>query len=146
MFMKELEEIEEIAKGMREILERILLDSIKTTETSGVCLYGAILLSNAINQFAEAKAIVCGGGPEENCGIIDKNGDKKGHYWVEGTTNNGVHFIADITSDQFEYPKVVVLNEDQGGNRYFPGHHETIQQHVKQEIKSCMQSGKKYNR
>jgi hypothetical protein len=142
--MKELDGILEIAKGMREMLKRILLDSIKTTETNGVCLYGAILLSNSINQFADARAIVCGGGPEENCGIVDKNGDKKGHYWVEGVTNNGIYFIADITSDQFDYPEVVVVSQNQGRDRYFPGHHKTIQQHVREEMKSCMQSGNVY--
>jgi hypothetical protein len=137
--MKDLEPIVEISIGIRDIFERILQDSIKTTETSGACLYAAILLSNSINQFSTAQAIVCGGGPNEDCGIRDKSGVKKGHYWVEGKTESGIKFIADISSDQFDYPPVVVITEDQARFRYFPGHQATIDQHVKEELEICIQ-------
>jgi len=121
-----------------EIVMKEFEDSIRTTETSGTCLYAAILLSNSINKFTNSEAIVCGGGPDEGAGIRDKNGGKKGHYWVEGKTESGVKFIADISSDQFDYPPVVVIHESQGRVRYFPGNQETIDQHVKEELEICM--------
>lgn len=144
--MKELEQIAEIAIGMRDIFERILLDSINTKETSGACLYAAILLANSINQFTNAEAKICGGGPNEGCGIRDKNGIKKGHYWVEGKTEGGIRFITDISSDQFDYPPVVIITEDEGRLRYFPGHQETIDRHVREEMELCMQNANVYTR
>ncbi len=136
--MKDLEQIVEISIGIRDIFERILQDSIQRKETTGACLYGAILLSNSINQFTTSEAQVCGGGPDEDCGIRDKNGTKRGHYWVEGKTESGIKFVADISSDQFDYPPVVVITEDQARVRYFPGNQEIINQHVVEEMELCM--------
>jgi hypothetical protein len=146
MDMKELEQIAEIAVGMRDIFERILQDSINTTETSGACLYAAILLANSIMEFTNAKARVCGGGPNEDAGIRDKQGIKRGHYWVEGQVENGLKFVADISSDQFGYPPVVVITEDHGRLRYFPGHQPTIDQHVREELDLCMKNSNVYTR
>lgn len=144
--MKELETIAEVAIGMRDIFERILLDSINTKETTGACLYAAIILSNSINQFTTAKTIICGGGPNEDAGIRDKKGIKRGHYWVEGETENGLKFVADISSDQFEYPPIVVITEDLGRLRYFPGDQEIIDQHVREELDLCIKNTNVYSR
>jgi hypothetical protein len=129
--------VEEIAKEMRKIFECILMDSIQKKDTTGACIYASIILSVSINNFTTSQAKICGGGPDEDAGIKDLEGVLRGHYWVEGKTNDGTAFIADITADQFGYPAIVILSEHEGRERYIPGDDEAIQEHVNNELALC---------
>lgn len=143
--MNDWDEVKEVTLGMRRIFERILEDSIETRETEGSCLYASILLSMSLNQFSKAKTLVCGGSPNEGCGIVDPQGVMHGHYWVEGKLPNGKIFVADITADQFGYPKIFIIDEKEASEIYFPGNPEVIQKHVEEELDKCAESGTIYH-
>lgn len=133
---KGLDGVVDIAGNIRAIFERMLDSSIGKTETNGACLYAAILLSSALTQFAGARTIICGGGPPMDGGIFDMEGACRGHYWVEGESSTGQLFIADISSDQFGYEKVVVLTEAAGRGRYVMGDPRLIAEHVSEELEA----------
>jgi hypothetical protein len=126
-------DIEEQAAFLRNSFEHILQTSIGTVETAGACLHAAILLSTMLTKFAGAACRVRGGGPPMDGGILDKDGEIRGHYWVEGRACTGEFFVVDITADQFGYEKVVLLTEAAARTRYYPGDQQLIDQHVQEE-------------
>jgi hypothetical protein len=133
MMANDLDDITEMAAGIRDIFENALRSSLGGTETNDACLYAAMLLSSALAKFSGARAIVCGGGPPMDGGIYDPSGVCRGHYWVEGISASGQPFIADVSADQFGYDKIVVLTEDAGRHRYTRGNAALIAAHVAQE-------------
>lgn len=134
--MEQLALIRERAMDMRDMFERVLHDSIGSSQTEGACLYAAILLASTLTKFAKAPSVVCGGGPPLDGGLKDRTGNLRGHYWVAGTCETGQEFVADITADQFGYEKVVVLDAADAAVLYFPGDATLIAGHVEEEQKS----------
>lgn len=126
-------EIEDIVRSTRDIFERVLQASLGHGDTEGTCLYAAILLSTSLNRFARIHAVVCGGGPPMDGGLMDPAGRVRGHYWVEGATASGSLFLADITSDQFGFSPVILMPLASARARYTPGNHERIAGHVAEE-------------
>lgn len=131
--MTELAEITEICTGMRGIFEHVLADSIGTSETAGSCLYASILLKSSLERFAGASAMIRGGGPPLDGGVLGPDGKLHGHYWLEGRTRAGTAFVADVTADQFGFDKIIVLPLDEARTRYYPGQQARIDQHVAEE-------------
>ncbi|MFC0698133.1 hypothetical protein [Paraburkholderia humisilvae] len=112
-----LREVERLTTMMRDVFDFVLSDS-NIANTGGTCLYGAILLRNALEQFGKCEAAVRGGDGKLCEGAIDQTGMWHGHYWVEGKSPDGVSFVADITADQFGWPNAIVLPMDQARKRY----------------------------
>ena len=134
--MEHLDKIRGLATDMRDMFERLLQDSLGSSQTEGACLHAAILLASTLTKFAKAPSMVCGGGPPMDGGLKDRDGALRGHYWVAGTCETGQEFVADITADQFGYAKVVVLDAADAAVLYFPGDATLIAQHVEEEQKS----------
>jgi hypothetical protein len=128
--------VEEVARGMRGVFERLLDASIGRTDTDGACLHASILLAESLIRFTGAQARVCGGGPPLDGGARDPDGAWRGHYWVEGVRNDGTAFVADITADQFGWPKVVVLSGSEAAGRYRAGDARLVDAHVAEFIAS----------
>lgn len=126
-------EIEKVVRSTRAIFERVLTNSLGSANTEGTCLYAAILLATTLNRFARTCAVVCGGGPPMDGGLIDSSGSVRGHYWVEGATADGSLFLADITSDQFGFAPVILMPLAAARARYTPGDHARIATHVTEE-------------
>lgn len=118
--MSHLQSVEDICSSIRGIFERVLAVE-KIGGTAGTCLYGSILLQQALDRFADCETVVRGGDGAGDGGAQDKSGAWHGHYWVEGLTQDGKPFLADITADQFGWPPVVVLPLGEGRERYQPG-------------------------
>ena len=106
--MSQLQPVEELCSSIRGIFEHVLAVE-KIAGTAGTCLYGSILLQQALDRFGNCEAVVRGGDGAGDGGAQDKAGAWHGHYWVEGRTKDGKPFLADITADQFGWPPVVVL-------------------------------------
>lgn len=112
--------ISEFCARQRGILEAVLATS-NLHETAGTCLYAAIFLVQVLERFAGCEAVVRGGDGEGDGGARDVNGVWRGHYWVEGVSEAGVPFLADVTADQFGWPPIVVLPLAEARERYVPG-------------------------
>lgn len=136
-------DIEGIVRDFRRMWERIVADIPGDGSTTGSCLHASTLLAMLLEQFAGATAEVCGGGEDEQAGLRDQNGRFRGHYWVEGKTNDGVPFIADVTADQFGYDNVVLVHPDEGRVRYKPGDQGQVRKHVEAERKAVLETQKK---
>lgn len=93
---------------------------------TGTCLYAAYLLRKALEQFADCEAFVRGGDGDGDGGILGSDGLWYGHYWVEGKTFTGSHFVADITADQFGYDQIIVMPFREARARYRPGAQEDV--------------------
>lgn len=131
-----LQQIHEVTAYMRGVWERILEDSLGSQETEGTCLYAAALLSTILAKFAEVETHVRGGGPPMDGGLLDKTGQIRGHYWVECETGDGEPLIIDITADQFDYEKIVILPLSVGSRRYTPGNQALIDEHTQEVFAS----------
>lgn len=132
--MDSLDQVKDIAVDMRSVFDQVLLASIKTTDPSGACLYASILLLNALRKFAGAEAAICGGGPPMDGGLRDASGQIHGHYWIEGSTKEGVPFLADITADQFGYERITILPLAHARERYTPGDANLVTSHVEETL------------
>jgi hypothetical protein len=132
--------ITRIATDIRGMWECAVAGPDGQVETAGSCLYAAILLVIAFEKFAGASAQVCGGGADEGAGLRDSNYIFRGHYWVEGLTAEGVAFIADITADQFGYPKVVIAHPDEARAQYRQGDPALVRHHVEMEMRAIAET------
>jgi hypothetical protein len=121
-----METVLEITRDLRAVHEKILTVS-DITGTGGTCLYGAFLLSTVLEKFGDCTTRVCGGDGREDGGAVDPQGIWHGHYWVEGKTNAGEEFAADVTADQFGWEKIVVLPIEEARARYKPGNDMIVQ-------------------
>ncbi|WP_176053321.1 hypothetical protein [Paraburkholderia caribensis] len=137
--MTELHNIEEVCAGMREIFERIL-GTTSVDEIAGTCLHASILLQQSIDKFCGSESVVRGGDGDRNGGLKDTSGRIRGHYWVEGVTGSGIPFVADITSDQFEWPPVVVMPLQTARERYIPGDEAAVGSAVDEELRRMLRS------
>lgn len=132
--------IEEIALAIRDVFERMLQSSIHAVDTQGTCLYGSIFLSQSLNQFANVKCRVTGGGPPMDGGYTDRRGRVHGHYWVSGITADGQPFVADITADQFGDEPIQVFFDAADRGRYHPGNQAVVDEHVALELREVKTS------
>ncbi|EDT41971.1 hypothetical protein [Burkholderia ambifaria] len=114
---------------MRDTLERVLTVS-DIDGTLGTCLQASILLQQSLEGFAACEAVVRGG----DGGARDSMGAWHGHYWIEGVCEDGYHFAADITADQFGWLPVIVLPLDAARERYQPGDDATCWFTVSNEL------------
>jgi len=97
----------------------------------GACLFACVLLQQSLEQFAECTVAIRGGDGESDGGLVDAQGVKQGHYWIEGSTATGDRFLADITADQFHFELVVLLwQEDAAWERYQAGGQDVVNAHV----------------
>jgi hypothetical protein len=134
----ELGEIEEVCAGMREFFERIL-GATSVNEIAGACLHASILLQQSIDKFCRAESVVRGGDGHDG-GLRDVSGQAQGHYWVEGVTESGIPYLADITGDQFGWPSVVVLPLQAARERYLPGDDAAVGALVEEELQRMLPS------
>lgn len=101
--------VAEIAEEARSLHCRLLSCTVGQKETTGSCLYAAILLANMLDKFGDCRnAVVRGGDGLGDGGYRDATGTWHGHYWVEVESPSGI-VITDITADQFWQPTVVVI-------------------------------------
>jgi len=131
--MSHLQSVEDLSSSIRGIFERVLAVE-KIAGTAGTCLYGSILLQQALDRFADCETVVRGGDGAGDGGAQDRTGAWHGHYWVEGRTKDGKPFLADITADQFGWPPVVVLPLEEGRERYQPGDDTVCGRAVENEL------------
>ncbi|ENZ78001.1 MULTISPECIES: hypothetical protein [Ralstonia] len=131
--MSHLQSVEDLSSSIRGIFERVLAVE-KIAGTAGTCLYGSILLQQALDRFADCETVVRGGDGAGDGGAQDRTGAWHGHYWVEGLTQDGKPFLADITADQFGWPPVVVLPLEEGRERYQPGDDTVCGRAVENEL------------
>lgn len=75
--------------------------------SSDMSLPSSFVLKNVLNKIYGGKWTVIGGLEEYNSGIIDVNKIIHSHFWV---MRKGVYI--DITSDQYGYLPIVVINSD----------------------------------
>lgn len=104
-------------------------------------MYASILLRQSLDKFGGCDARICGGDGANDGGAADVNGKWHGHYWVEGRTESGFDFIADITADQFGFEPVVLMPVSLGRCRYVPGNDKTVQDaviEIEHELKSAI--------
>lgn len=118
--LSNLQSVEAICASIRGIFDRVLAAE-KIPGTAGTCLYGSILLQQALDKFAGCETVVRGGDGMGDGGARDMAGAWHGHYWVEGLDESGQPFLADITADQFGWPPIVVLPLVDARERYQPG-------------------------
>ena len=92
----------EIATCARRI-HLVLLDRvIGVSETMGSCMFASAQLASLVNRFSAWRAQVRGGY------WVAPSGQRHGHYWVHAQLHD-VHFVLDITADQFGLSEVLVL-------------------------------------
>jgi hypothetical protein len=129
----------EVVEGMRRIHERLVESALKTDEVEGTCFYGAHLLRDSIEQFTPFAAVIRGGDGEGDGGYMDFTGRMHGHYWVEawpkgslarGEVRAKEAWTADITSDQFGGPAVVLMPVVFSLARWVAGDQSVVDEHV----------------
>ncbi|WP_081059860.1 hypothetical protein [Burkholderia stagnalis] len=137
--MEDLQLIEQICSNMRDVFSRVL-DVSNIVSTAGTCLYASILLQQSLDQFGRCESVVRGGDGANDGGAQDPQLRWHGHYWVEGVTDRGTAFLADITGDQFGWPAVVVLPLAEARSRYQPGDDDVVGAAVEDEIDHMLKS------
>lgn len=123
------DELAELIQGSRDIHERLLRAS-EIEETAGTCLYASFVLRMALEKFGRCRATIRGGDGGDDGGAVDVHGTLRGHYWVEGTTPEGIAFVADVTADQFGHPPVYFERADASRTRYIPGDDTVVSEAV----------------
>ncbi|UQS88738.1 hypothetical protein M5C90_24525 [Pseudomonas chlororaphis subsp. piscium] len=122
--------IDEVAMQMRAVFEKVLTIS-GVDGVAGSCLHASVLLSQSLDRFANCETVVRGGDGLNDGGALDVAGLWRGHYWVEGVSNDTEQpFLADITADQFGWPAVVVLPLLSARLRYRAGNDSVVGQAV----------------
>lgn len=115
-----LSSLQGIIEGVREIHLRMLTAS-EVRGVDGTCLYASTILQQMLVKFASCDARVRGGDGLGFGGCVDCRGNIRGHYWVEGTTPDGIGFVADVTADQFGYDAIYLERVELSRQRYLPG-------------------------
>lgn len=121
--------LHELASTQRSMFEWMLAQHA-IPGTAGTCMYAALLLQSAIEQFTPFAACVCGGDGKGDGGYVDAAGVHHGHYWVEAT-NETTRWVVDITGDQFGEPPVLVMEKRLARARYRRGTQAVIDEHVR---------------
>lgn len=95
----------EVVEMSRRIFENLISSTLKTSDTTGTCMYGSILVSMLLEKFSGVRTRIAGGDGVGDGGIVTPEG-MKGHYWVVANVH-GMHFIVDITADQFGMDSII---------------------------------------
>lgn len=132
-------ELERLTKEARRILD-VIRQGITTT-TSGLCLYGSIIVKELIDRFTDYAATIRGGDGHENGGYQHTDGTLHGHYWVEVSTP-GERFIIDITHDQFSNgePCILCLLGEPQANQYTAGNQALVDEHCRVLLRDIQRS------
>jgi hypothetical protein len=131
--------VEEIVRDSREVHEMMLRAS-NIQATKGTCLYASFVLCMFLEKFGQCEAVVRGGDGQLDGGAVDTSGIRHGHYWVEGTTPDGIEFVADVTADQFGHPPVYFDRVENSRGRYVPGDDADVQAAVQSLAESVAAS------
>jgi len=126
-------EVENVLDVYRPLLEakidRFLVTAREGPKTAGFCCGSSAALIKLLEvRFPEASFTMTGGygadtapceGSEEYLdhsrypgGMIDTDGNWRGHFWIESVFADGTAFIVDATADQFGHPVAVVADID----------------------------------
>lgn len=121
------EKIFEHATLMRGVLQRALMDAIKTEDTTNTCAYACVLLSVSLSKFFGLDVAFQGGDGNGDGGYVCDDGVSNGHYWIKATNRaSGEVWVVDITADQFGGPPVVVEPLSLCEARYVPGDQKKV--------------------
>lgn len=132
-------ELERLTKEARSILD--VVREGMTATTSGLCMYGSIIVKELIDRFTDYAATIQGGDGEEDGGYQHADGTRHGHYWVEVATP-GERFIIDITHDQFSSGEPCILcrcGEPQA-SQYMPGNQALVDEHYRDLLRDIHRS------
>jgi hypothetical protein len=127
-------DLKELFTVMRPLWQRLMADDCETVPPKDTSLYAARLLSALLENFADLSVTVCGGSPDEAAGLYSEDGRLHEHYWVEGTTADGVPFVADLGAEQLGGPSIVLVHPDEGRARYRPGSPERVEREIEREM------------
>lgn len=119
-------EVEDFVRSTRALHDQ-MLDASGLEGTAGTCLYASFVLQMTMAKFLGCVVTIRGGDGRGDGGALDSQGRLRGHYWVEGTTSAGEHFVADITADQFGFPPVYFGLTAAARVRYRPGNDQAVQ-------------------
>ncbi|MEX3984293.1 hypothetical protein AB4Y45_35640 [Paraburkholderia sp. EG287A] len=126
----------ELLRQQRSVFEMVLERSLGRAETTGCCMYGAILVQTAVQQWLpDCVARICGGDGHADGGYVDSAGAHHGHYWVEVAHADST-WVADITADQFDAPAVQLLNRVEAGEFYRAGDQQLVERHMAEVLES----------
>lgn len=132
----ELQAIEEAAQLARASIDPGLqIRSDGKARVTGACLCSSILTALLLSKCGYGDAEIRGGDGATDGGVLDSDGNLRGHYWVDLKARLGRRYVVDVTADQFGYALVVVLQlEDVAiGSRYRAGNQRLVEDHVRQE-------------
>ncbi|BDA57965.1 MULTISPECIES: hypothetical protein [Enterobacteriaceae] len=121
----------EAVEMSRRIFENLISSSLNSSDTTGTCMYGSILVSMLLEKFSGVRTRIAGGDGVDDGGILTAAG-MKGHYWVVANVN-GMLFVVDITADQFGMDKIVYKGL-KDAPEYIEGHQITIDEHVHETL------------
>lgn len=79
----------EVVEMSRRIFENLISSTLKTSDTTGTCMYGSILVSMLLEKFSGVRTRIAGGDGVGDGGIVTPEG-MKGHYWVVANVH-GMH-------------------------------------------------------
>ncbi|HBX5859168.1 hypothetical protein ABDC16_00535 (plasmid) [Klebsiella pneumoniae] len=127
----------EVVEMSRRIFEKILNSSLQSSDTTGTCMYGSILVSMLLEKFSGVKTRIAGGDGAGDGGIMTPDG-MKGHYWVVANIH-GMLFVVDITADQFGMDKIVYKGLKEAPE-YVEGFGATIDEHVVETLNQIVES------
>jgi hypothetical protein len=120
----------ELLRQQRSVFEMVLERSLGRLETTGCCMYGAILVQTAVEKWLpDCVARIRGGDGQADGGYVDSTGARHGHYWVEVRHADNT-WVADITGDQFDAPSVQLLNPTEAAQFYRSGDQQVVDSHV----------------
>ncbi|AHE47381.1 hypothetical protein ACX6B8_005414 [Klebsiella pneumoniae] len=127
----------EVVEMSRRIFENLISSTLKTSDTTGTCMYGSILVSMLLEKFSGVRTRIAGGDGVGDGGIVTPEG-MKGHYWVVANVH-GMHFIVDITADQFGMDSIIYKGL-KDAPEYVEGHQAVVDEHVADSFQTLFQS------
>ncbi|HIE4884572.1 TPA: hypothetical protein ACXNKY_005494 [Klebsiella pneumoniae] len=116
----------EVVEMSRRIFENLISSTLKTSDTTGTCMYGSILVSMLLEKFSGVRTRIAGGDGVGDGGIVTPEG-MKGHYWV------------DITADQFGMDSIIYKGL-KDAQEYVEGHQAVVDEHVADSFQKLFQS------
>lgn len=127
----------EIVEMSRRIFEGLISATLHTTNTTGTCMYGSLLVSMLLEKFSGVGTSIAGGDGLDDGGILTAEG-MKGHYWVVANVH-GTFYVIDITADQFGMDKVI-FKRLENAPEYVEGQQVIVDEHLAEMIKQITDS------
>ena len=107
----------EVVEMSRRIFENLISSSLNTSDTTGTCMYGSILVSMLLEKFSGVRTRIAGGDGVGDGGIVTPEG-MKGHYWVVAN----VHGMLGMDS--------IIYKGLKDAPEYVEGHQALVDEHV----------------